>query len=234
MTYKNPATVVALGRFDGVHLGHAALLDAARALGTRYGCIPTAYTFTNDPSPYITGRRTPMLTLRRDQFELIRQRGVDVRAEPFTPELRDTSPPLFLRRLSLALRPRAIIVGDNFRFGHGGVGNIDLLARYCEQHDILLRVPDCIEYHGQPVSSTSIRAAVQRGDLSYAAALLGRAYRLRVRRVRDGVYAPHPYMALPCDGDYGDVRIERGVVYTARALDNDYMILDHDLGSCLD
>jgi riboflavin kinase/FMN adenylyltransferase len=137
-------------------------------------------------------------------------------------------PPLqFLDEVLLAsLRPVAAVVGYDFRFGHRAEGDVDLLVRYGADHDFTVLAHDLVRVEGSPVTSTRIRSLVAEGDVSGAAALLGRPHRLKGtvvsgRRVGTKLGAPtanleiSTYAALPGDGVYAASTVVEGVVYPA-------------------
>jgi riboflavin kinase/FMN adenylyltransferase len=153
---------VAIGSFDGVHLGHRRVLDAARAAGA------PATTVTFWPHPrLVLGNQVELLSTLERRLELLDEAGMDeALVVEFTPELARLEPAEFAESLLRRIGARAIAVGENFRFGHGAAGDPALLeALGFEVH----RVPTL-----EGVSSTQIRALLRDGDVAAAARLLGR------------------------------------------------------------
>ena len=171
-----PRAAIAIGNFDGVHLGHRALIDRARELARTHGALAVALTFDPHPSA-VVGSRTapPMLASLDRRLELLDAAGVDaVVVEPFTPELAALSPSAFVDDILVgALRARAVIVGYDFTYGHARAGTTETLRAH-GGFDVAI-VP-AVELEGEVVSSTRIRAALSGGDVALAARLLGRPW----------------------------------------------------------
>ena len=170
-------SVVTIGNFDGVHLGHRALLDAARELAGPRGARVIAYTF--DPLPrdvMAPGHGVPRVQTLGDRAEALLGAGADlVVVEPFSRALSRRTPEWFVR---VALRDRlgavGAVVGWDFRFGKDRAGDAELLAAELA----VTRMIGPVEADGLPVSSTRVRRAVLDGDLGLAGRLLGRPHRL--------------------------------------------------------
>jgi riboflavin kinase / FMN adenylyltransferase len=157
---------VAVGSFDGVHLGHQAVLGAARATGL----TPTVITF--DPHPRIAlGNKVDLLTTLERRLELIGEQSVETTlVAAFTPELQRLEPDAFAERFLRAIGAEAVVAGEDFRFGVRRSGDLALLER------LGFRVVVQDEVEG--VSSTAIRAALIEGDVVAAARMLGRPHEL--------------------------------------------------------
>ena len=157
---------VAVGSFDGVHRGHVAVLEAARATGLAV----TAITF--DPHPRIAlGNRVELLTTLARKLELLEAAGVETTlVASFTPEFQQLAPEEFAERYLRGIGAETVIAGADFRFGVRRSGDLGLLERL----GFAVVVPDEVE----GVSSTAIRAALAEGDVVGAAAMLGRPFEL--------------------------------------------------------
>jgi riboflavin kinase / FMN adenylyltransferase len=153
---------VAIGSFDGVHLGHRLVLEAAQA-----GRSPASVvTFWPHPR-LVLGNQVELLSTLERRLELFEEAGMDeVLVVEFTPELARREPAEFARSLLHEIRAQLIAVGENFRFGRGATGDPALLQRL----DFDVRVVPTLE----GVSSTRIRACLREGDVVGAARLLGR------------------------------------------------------------
>lgn len=172
--------VVTIGVFDGVHRGHQALLGEARALADERGLPMVVLTFDPHPKSVVSGRHPRTLATLEDRVALLRAHGADeVIVLPFTPRLAELSPAEFI---DLVLRQQVhaslVVIGSNFRFGHRAAGDVDALRGAgvhagFEVHAVTLRAD------AEPWSSTRIRGLLDEGDVSGAAVLLGRPYRLR-------------------------------------------------------
>src|SRR5690349_9744662 len=115
---------VAIGNFDGVHLGHRALIDRARELATKHGALAVALTFDPHPNSVVGRGCPPMLSSLERRLELLAAAGLDaVVVEPFTQALAALSPTAFVDEVLLgALKARAVIVGYDFTYGQGRAG----------------------------------------------------------------------------------------------------------------
>jgi riboflavin kinase/FMN adenylyltransferase len=171
--------VLTVGNFDGLHLGHQALLDAvlsrARALGTR----AALYTFDPHPRRVLSPDAAPAQLMGWDQLaHELGQRGIGVLVrERFTPAFAALAPESFLREvLAARLAPPELFVGRDFHFGRGRAGSGELLARLAPEFGIRVSVIPQVRVGGRDVSSTRIRRALAAGDLAEAFAALGRPY----------------------------------------------------------
>ena len=157
---------VAVGFFDGVHLGHRAILSGA----------DVALTFRNHPLSVVAPERAPRLLMDFDaRVAAIRACGADeVRAFDFTPEFARLEPDEFLRIAGIS-PGTTVRCGANWRFGRGGAGD----AEYLRARGIDVVVAPYVFHGGERVSSTSIRAALERGEIEDANAMLGRPFSAR-------------------------------------------------------
>jgi riboflavin kinase/FMN adenylyltransferase len=177
-----PPSVVAQGTFDGIHLGHQAVIrtavERARALGVR----PVAVTF--DPNPLAVLRPAeapPELLSLEERLDRIAELGPDVcLVIPFTTQFAEVEADAYVKDVLLGLlRAREIVVGFNHAFGRGARGTPELLARTAGAAGVSVHVVPPLRVDGHAVSSTSIREALRRGDVRQAASFLGRPYALR-------------------------------------------------------
>jgi riboflavin kinase/FMN adenylyltransferase len=183
---------VAIGSFDGVHLGHRHVLDAARSAGR----LATVVTFWPHPR-LVLGNRVELLSTLDRRLELLDDAGMDeALVVAFTPELARREPDAFAESLLRQIGARAIAVGENFRFGRGASGDPSLLAKL--GFDVRL-VPTL-----EGISSTTIRSLLREGDVVAAARLLGRPAEVEGRVVlgdqRGGTLGyPTANLAVPPD-----------------------------------
>lgn len=221
--------VAALGVFDGVHVGHQALVRDAVALARGRGSSAVVVTFDRDPDQVVSpASAAPQLLDLDDKLSFLSGLGADtVLVMPFTRELAATPPLVFLDEVLLdSMVPEAVVVGYDFRFGHRAEGDVDLLVRYGADHGFAVVAHDLVRDGGEPVTSTRIRALIAAGDVAEASRLLGRPHRLRgvvVRGRGEGAQldAPTanlqvaPFAALPAGAVYaGRVAID-GITYPA-------------------
>ena len=172
-------SVVALGTFDGVHLGHRAILGTAVTHARQAGLQALACTFEQHPIEILQPARAPRsITTLEERLALIAGTGVDgVVVLSFTPELAAVEPEAFVKEVLLGrLRAQQIVVGFNHRFGRGARGDAALLQELASRLGFQAHVVPPLTVGGVPVSSSEVRTALQRGDVVAAARFLGRPY----------------------------------------------------------
>jgi riboflavin kinase / FMN adenylyltransferase len=173
---------VTIGNFDGVHRGHARIVERLLAKANEVG--GPAIIFTFDPHPVRLLRpeaAPPPLTWTDRKAELLGELGVAaVVAYPTDEELLALSPEDFFSRIVRErLDARAMVEGPNFFFGRGRAGNIDVLGQLCRDSGVSLEIVQPLKLSGQYVSSSRVREAVAAGDVDLARHLLTRPYRIR-------------------------------------------------------
>jgi riboflavin kinase/FMN adenylyltransferase len=170
---------LAIGVFDGVHLGHQAVISAATSHARAADGTPVVMTFDPHPLKVLRPQHAPhLLTATQHKIALIRDMGVEhLLVINFDRKFAATSPEEFVEELVMHSRPlREICVGHEWSFGKDRRGNLDLLKRLGVQFDFsVVGVPPVLA-NGEVVSSTAIRQAVEKGDLAKAAEMLGREY----------------------------------------------------------
>jgi len=173
--------VVALGCFDGVHVGHVKVITAARDIARSLGCVCAVWTFDEPPKNYFISRAVPLITDTSDKLMLIRKLGVDkFISVPFTKETsRLSAEDFFERILKNKLKAVHVVCGFNYTFGAEGRGNVELLQRLCEENGIGITVIPAVTVSELTVSSSTIRDALLEGKPELAERLLGRPYSLR-------------------------------------------------------
>lgn len=172
-------TVLAIGNFDGVHLGHRALLSRLTAKAVELGLPPSVMTFEPHPREIFTPEQAPArLTSLREKLNLLEDCGVGrAYVLHFSRKLAHLSAEEFIDRVLVGgLGVRHVIIGDDFRFGCGRVGDFDLLRRAGAQHKFGVEAMPTVDIDGERVSSSAVRDALAAGDLEHAARLLGRPY----------------------------------------------------------
>jgi riboflavin kinase/FMN adenylyltransferase len=172
-------SVVTVGMFDGVHRGHRALLDRVAAEAAARGLPAGAVTFDRHPLEVLRPEaRPPLLTTLDRKVALLGAAGMDfVLVLPFTEELSQVTAEAFAAEVLMdGVGARAIVVGENFRFGHKAAGDPALLAELGRPRGVEVVAVPLHADGGEAVSSTRVRAELARGDVRAAAASLGRAY----------------------------------------------------------
>ena len=213
---EHVAKVYALGMFDGVHIGHMALIQTAVRIAGEHKTTCGVYTFDVHPTRVVCPERAPdALMSLDDRLDLMESAGVDVAiVHTFDHELASMSPEAFVSRvLHDTLGAQCVVVGFDYSFGQGGAGNPLALQSLARELGICVQTLPPVEIDGTPVSSTGVRAALACGDVERAALLLGRRHRVRgtVERGRGvghrlgiptaNVSVP-PGIALPMPGVY--------------------------------
>ncbi len=168
-----------IGNFDGVHFGHRRILRRLKSLADARGWKPSVLTFDPHPTRVVAPERTPrLLTSPEGRAELMREEGIEqVLILPFTRELAALTPEEFARQVLLArLDARAVLVGDNFRFGHLHSGDVRVLAELGRRLGFETEIVHSVTCRGRVVSSSGIRELIRTGRVSLAARFLMRPY----------------------------------------------------------
>ena len=157
--------VVALGMFDGVHVGHASVINHAKEISKKIGGTLIVFTFSNHPLSIISPEKTPLSigsrSLRREIFESL---GVEVLIEiPFTKEFSRKSPEEFLELLRDKITPAYVVTGPNYTFGRFGKGNGRMLLREGKNFGFDTEICPAVTSDKKNVSSTRIRALIAEG-----------------------------------------------------------------------
>ena len=169
------ASVVSIGNFDGLHLGHRQILTTVVKRARELGVQSVAMTFSPHPIRFLAPDRAPrMITTLEQKIQLIEEIGIDVLLiAPFDLPFSRLSPDEFVEQYLIAgLRAQVVCVGGNFNFGYKHRGSIDTLRQYSSQFEII-EVPP-VRVRGTVVSSSRIRQLVAAGHVSRACRLLGR------------------------------------------------------------
>jgi riboflavin kinase/FMN adenylyltransferase len=174
-------SAVAVGNFDGVHLGHAALARRLAQVAGRLGVPAAALTFDPHPASIVRPETAPVpLTTPARRAELLLALGLDmVLVQPVDRGLLSLSAEAFYREvLRERLAAAAIVEGSDFRFGVGRAGDIDVLRGFCERDGVTLDVVEPVIHDGVAVSSSRLRSLLAAGEVAAANALLTAPFRL--------------------------------------------------------
>lgn len=206
---------VALGMFDGVHMGHRRILTAAKNKSTELGISTSVLLFSS--SPHGAKELLPLC----DRLHEMEKMDVHFAYVYDFAELRDKTPEAFVREaLRDTVHARAVFAGYNYRFGAGAAGDSDALARLCRAYGIECGITDRVEALGDTVSSSRIRALLAAGDIESANALLTYPYYLRAP-VEHGK-ALGRQIGLPTVNQlFGEAHapLARGIYYTKTVID---------------
>jgi len=175
------ASVLAIGNFDGIHLGHQAILRATVERAHALSAVSTVLTFDPSPRKVLRPESAPLrLSTTAQRLEWFNALGIEAAViMPFTLELSRLSPEEFVTQILVRdLQVKAVLVGENFHFGHKQAGNVKLLKELGTKNGFEVVIIPPVECHGEVVSSTIIRREVAEGDVSHAGRLLGRPFAL--------------------------------------------------------
>jgi riboflavin kinase/FMN adenylyltransferase len=178
---KRRGSVLTIGNFDGIHLGHQAILRAAVERAHETGAVSTALTFDPSPRKVLRPESAPLeLSTRAQRLLWFAEAGLEsVIFLPFTLELSRLHPEEFVQQILVRnLSVRTVLVGENFRFGHQQAGNVGLLRTLGQRYGFEVAVVPPVTSRGEIVSSTAIRREVAAGCVDRAARLLGRPFTL--------------------------------------------------------
>lgn len=217
-------TVVALGSFDGLHLGHMTVLENAKKLAEELDATPCICTFHEHPLKVLTGHQPPSLFTDSVRDEVIQATGMKLIQLDFK-EIMHMSPEAFFEEILLEkLHVKGVCCGFNYSFGDGGKGTPELMDRLCRENGVRFSEAPPTLLDGETVSSTRIRNALRVGDLDVANRCLGRPFRYR-QEVVDGdkrgrtwgiptINQPYPEgLVIPKFGVYASRCIVDGKAY---------------------
>ena len=173
---KNQGTAVALGYFDGIHLGHRAVLEAALLQAHKEGLVPVVMLFDIHPRRLISGKVPPVLTSERKKRELLLQMGFTVVDFNFR-EAMNYSPDEFTQKIHIdSLNARVVTCGYDYHYGKGGKGNAETLRAELEKKGVKVFSKNAVLLDGCTVSSTAIRELIAKGEIEKANAMLGSCF----------------------------------------------------------
>ncbi len=174
---------IAIGKFDGIHVGHQALLE--KILDKKQeGMQAVVFTFSPSPEEFFRGVELPVIDTMEEKRENFRKIGIDILIEyPLTRESAAISPEDFMQRILWEkLHAGYVVSGTDLSFGDKGRGNAQMLSSFAKEHSFIYEEIDkvCVEAEegNQEVSSTAVRNAVAKGDMELVMKMLGRAYRI--------------------------------------------------------
>lgn len=183
--FPGERSVITIGAYDGVHIGHQVVIDHVRRLAAERGCRSVLVTFDKHPATVVRPESAPkLLTGPEQRLERLESTGLDaVVIITFDEAQAAETPESFIQRIVIDhLGASAVVVGEDFHFGSDRGGNVDLLEKFGAEHDfdveplVLIPRADGID---EPVSSTAIRRALAGGDISRANAMLGHTFEVR-------------------------------------------------------
>lgn len=173
----NKKTIYALGFFDGVHMGHQALLQACRELAENNRATPGVVTFTTHPDGVVSGTSPKLICSLPQRRQLLKAYGMQRVTElPFDHRMMEMPWQAFVHLLRTEHQAAGFVCGSDFRFGKRGEGTAQLLQQYCEATGIPCQVVPEQVLEGVTLSSTYIRGLLENGEMERAARFLGHPY----------------------------------------------------------
>jgi len=176
---KFDRSVITLGNFDGIHLGHQELVRMVIRRAKETGAASMVVTFRPHPLKILAPEKCPpLISIYEEKINLFERLGIDVLVKiPFTVEFSAMTPEDFVKNILCdTLGAREIFVGYNYRFGRGRKGDIQTLKKLGELYGFTVREVEQISLDGEVISSTKIRSLLSEGEVEHAARLLGRNY----------------------------------------------------------
>src|SRR5438445_1638719 len=174
-------SILAIGNFDGIHLGHQAILRAAVERAAKTKDVATALTFDASPRKVLRPESAaPRLSTNAQRMDWFGTVGLEAAVVlPFTPDVARLSPEEFVEQILVrGLHVRAVLVGENFRFGHKQAGDVALLRELGARYGFAVEIIPPVSFEKEIVSSTVIRREIATGNVTHAARLLGRPFAL--------------------------------------------------------
>ncbi len=174
-------SALTIGNFDGVHIGHRLILRRVKQIAIERGWKPSVLMFDPHPARVVAPQRAPrLMTTPERRASLMALEGIEqALILPFTPAVARLTPEQFARQIVAGrLGARAVLVGDNFRFGHRHAGNVETLRELGDLLGFETEIVPAVTRRGRPVSSSAIRALLESGRVALAARWLERPYTL--------------------------------------------------------
>lgn len=177
---NNRKFVIALGFFDGVHLGHQALMEKTLERARELNMTPAVFTFDRSPREYVTGQTVPLLTTAEERCRLVDELFSisDVIVAPFDRDMMTMHWEDFVHLLADKYRAGALVAGHDYRFGHKNTGTAQLLAEKAAQLGLSCDIIPPVTLEGVTVSATHIRKLLEQGDMDAARRFLGHPFSL--------------------------------------------------------
>lgn len=177
-------TAVALGNFDGMHVGHMAVLRVAKGFESK-GLTPLALLFDEHSLKAITGTAPPMLMTADERNRIIAENGLKIKTIVFN-EIKDLSPQDFVEKILVGrFGARAVCCGYNYRFGKNASGNAQTMKEICDRLELECRIAGEVDVDSRAASSTEIRKFIESGEIEKANKMLGHPFGF-CTRVIDG------------------------------------------------
>lgn len=214
---KEKPNYIALGSFDGLHLGHLSLLKKIIELAKENNGFSMVFTYKNHPKTLVDPENVPKLIMDTEtKLDCLKEESIDrVVLKEFTKEFMKIPPEEFIEILCGSYNIKGIVVGFNFRFGHKNSGDIKLLEKLQEKYGYKLYIINPYTYKDDVISSSRIRKSILKGDVKEASIMLSRPYLIKGKVIHGkklGRTIGFPTANLEFDSKY--VIPKKGVYYT--------------------
>ncbi|MCL2753563.1 MAG: bifunctional riboflavin kinase/FAD synthetase [Defluviitaleaceae bacterium] len=219
-------TAVSIGKFDGVHRGHVAIFDELKRVAAEKDLKTLVLTFAPHPMSYFTGKHFQTILDPKEKFEIFQKMGIDYYIElDFDDEFAQTTPEMFMREiLSKQLNAHAMVVAQEYRFGAGGKGNVELAKKVGAELGIDVFAIPHIVHDGHKIGSDYLRKLILEKNFALMSELCGRSFYVTgkvVHGMKNGHklgfptanITPHPDKILPPNGVYATTTLVDGVAY---------------------
>ncbi|MCL2235809.1 MAG: hypothetical protein FWB98_05150 [Defluviitaleaceae bacterium] len=214
---------VTIGKFDGLHRGHMALIEELKKVAARKNLATAVLTFSPHPMAFFTKTHMPLLLDPYEKAELFAKVGIDYYIRyKFDEVFASTPPEEFVERVLVnQLNAKTLVVTADYRFGKGGNGTVELAKKVGEQAGLDVHVIENVEnYKNKKISSNLLRQLVADRDFALFSQLCGRPFTISGKADGQGVIAPHPDKILPPNGEYktglGIIEIKDGIIKTPK------------------
>lgn len=179
--FLDKGSYIALGNFDGIHLGHQALLNSVKILARKNNCNSMVFSFKNHPLSIIAKDKAPKLLMDNStKCYVLEGMGIDIVClAKFDEEFMKIEPEVFISLLVKKYNVKGIVVGFNYKFGYKNRGNISLLKELSKIYNFELTVIESQKSDENLISSTYIRNVIELGDVALACRLLGRPFSIK-------------------------------------------------------
>lgn len=175
-------TYIALGSFDGLHIGHMMLINKAKSLASDKNSLSMVYTFKNHPLTVVNKTKAPKLIMDNDtKVQILKRSGVDVACfEEFNETFMLMSPEEFVVKIKEQYNMKGVIVGFNFRFGHKNSGDVEVLKQLGIKYKFEVYIMDALKYEKEVVNSSRIRSLLaEDGNVEKANKMLTQPFKIK-------------------------------------------------------
>lgn len=178
--YKNKSSFIALGSFDGLHLGHLSLVEKVKTLAQNNNGNSIVFTFKNHPRKFINpNNKTELIMTNDEKIEVLKKEKVDIlEFVDFDEKIMRMMPEDFINLICEVYNAKGIVVGFNFKFGYKNLGDVELLKKFQKKYNYKLYIIEPCKLDNEIISSTNIRKELIKGNVKKAFEMLSRPYML--------------------------------------------------------